>query len=118
MMARGAGDPWARTERPAARMIGVCATLNDLASISPRLAARLAHAGALTAVERLADAAVALERVRGGDAAGRDATESMTNPVSDTDRVCVPTFGCFVPRVSRLGKMPLRVCFKGCMLVQ
>ena len=109
-MMLGADNPWGVTERLTAMssMGGICATITGLGSISPRFAARLVKAGALTAVERLAAAAMALEHC--GEAAGRDTGARAHEADVWTTRffrICVPTFGSFVPRVRRLVETPL-----------
>lgn len=114
-----AGNPWGFVERPAAMDImgGIWDTVTALGSISPRFAARLVYAGALTAVERLAAAAMALEH--SGEASGRDAgARAREADVLTTGffRICVPTFGSFVPRVRRLVAGPLGVLLEAACL--
>ena len=118
-MVFGADNPWAQFDRPAAMssMGGICNIVTDLGSISPRFAARLVKAGVLTAVERLAAAALALEHC--GEAAGRDAgADAHDADVMTTRlfRICIPTFGEVVPRVRRLLEGHLGVCLEAACL--
>lgn len=73
-------------------MVGVYGGMTDIVSISPRFAAQLVHAGALTAMERLGATAVE-------DEARVGATIS-TMPMDQARSTCFTAFKRSVPRVS------------------
>ena len=75
-------------------------SLINLSRISARFAARLVHAGALTAMERLA----AKQLEHSGEAAEQGAGADAGDTAAEMEVLvmnCCAAFGCSVPRVSR-----------------
>lgn len=89
--------------RPLATMASTCEVFASMGRTSARFAALLVHAGALTALERVATLAAR----QSGYAAGPGAGAQPDDAFALTDGVfinCLSTFGRSVPRVSRPGQ--------------
>ena len=94
----GADSAWAGVADPAPHVKVVCTAFTSLGSISARFAARLVRAGALTALMRLGDKALAqrMEAAGQGVGAGAGIADVQTyDAVVD----CIEAFAPFVPQV-------------------
>ena len=87
-----AGTPWRGIPCAPLFMAGVYGGMTDIVSISPRFAARLVHAGALTAMERLGAKAVEDE--------ARVGALNSTAPMDQARSTCFTAFKRSVLRVS------------------
>lgn len=105
----GAGDPWAGDDDAARRMCSIFTRFKNLGLVSAGFAARLAYAGALSALGRLA----AKQREHCRRAAGRGAGAGaggamdavMASNAQDVEALactdCFAVFASAVPRVRR-----------------
>ena len=96
----GAGNPWAGSEEVPQCAVRLCfEAFSDLAGISAEFAARLVHAGALTALMRLHDKLVAQRKA----AARHGAPAGAHDGPGPTKKVIM---GCF----TRVGRLVPQVC--------
>ena len=107
----GAGNPWADSEEAPQCAVRLCfEAFTDLACISAEFAARLVHAGALTALMRLLDKVVAQRTA----AVRHGAPEGAHDGPAPTKKVvmgCFTSVGRLVPQVSCRPR-----CRSGCVL--